>query len=74
MVWNMYLENKPGNPQIDLLQTLHLFVADYKLLLKWHSSKGFMAKAEQYNTLDDSQGGSQPGRSTINLACKKMVI
>jgi len=39
-------QKKPGNPQIDLLCTLHLFEADYNLLLKWHSSKGFMAKVE----------------------------
>jgi len=73
-VWNMYLEKKPGNPQIDLLRTLHLFEADYNLLLKWHSSKGFMAKAEHHNTLDDSQGGGRPGRCAIDLACKKMVL
>jgi len=53
---------------------LHLFEADYNLLLKWHSSKGFMAKAEQYNTLNDSQGGSRPGWSAIDLACKNMVL
>jgi len=69
-VWNMYLK-KTGNPQIDLLCTLHLFEADYNLLLKWHSSKGFMAKAEDHHTLHDSQGGRQPGRSAIDLACKK---
>jgi len=45
-VWNMYLEKKPSNLQIDALRTLHLFEADYNLLLKWHSSKGFMARAE----------------------------
>jgi len=73
-VWNMYLEKKPGNPRIDLLRTLHLFEADYNLLLKWHSSKGFMTKAEHNNTLQDNQGGGRPGRSAIDLACKKMVI
>jgi len=40
-IWNMYLEKKPGNPLIDSLCTLHLFKADYNLLLKWHSSLGF---------------------------------
>jgi len=55
-VWNMYLKKKPGNPQIDLLRMLYLFKADYNLLLKWHSSKGFMARAEHNKTLHDSQG------------------
>jgi len=73
-VWNMYLEKKLGNLRIDLLRTLHLFEANYNLLLKWHSSKGFMIKAEHNNTLQDNQGGGQPGRSAIDLTCKKMVI
>jgi len=33
-----------------------------------------MAKAEQHNTLNNSQGSSQPGWSAIDLACKKMVL
>ncbi len=53
---------------------LHLFEADYNLLLNWHSLKGFMTKAEQNKTLHDSQGGGRPGQSAINLACKKMVL
>jgi len=73
-VWNMYLEKKPGNLQIDLLHMVHLFEADYNLLLKWHSSKGFMAWAEHHNWLQDNQGGGCPGCSAINLACKKMVL
>jgi len=48
-VWNRYLEKKPGHPFIDALQMLHLFEADYNLLLKWHSSLGFMSKSEKNN-------------------------
>jgi len=73
-VWNMFLEKDPGNPRIDKLQTLHLFEADYNLLLKWHSSKGFLPKAENAGRIHDSQGGSRPGRSAIDLACKKISL
>jgi len=45
-VWNMYLEKKPGYPHLDYLRTLHLFEADYNLLLKWHSSLGYMPRSE----------------------------
>jgi len=55
-VWNMYLEKKPGYPHLDYLQTLHLFEADYNLLLKWHSSLGYMPKSERANRIHDSQG------------------
>jgi len=70
----MYLEKKPGHPSIDSLRTLHMFEADYNLLLKWHSSLGFMPKSEKHNRLLDSQGGGRAGRSAIDLACKKVVI
>jgi len=45
-VWKMFLEKEPGNPRIDKLRTLHLFEADYNLLLKWYSSMGFLPQAE----------------------------
>ncbi len=73
-VWNMYLEKKPGHPSIDSLHTLHLFEADYNLLLKWHLSLGFMPKSKKHDCILDSQGGGRAGRSAINLACKKVVI
>jgi len=72
-VWNMYLEKKPGNPMIDSLRTLHLFEADYNLLLKWHSSQGFMPKSETHHRILESQGGGRAGHSAIDLACKKVV-
>jgi len=69
----MYLEKKPGNPIIDSLHTLHLFEADYNLLLKWHSSLGFMPKSEIHHRILESQGGGRAGHSAIDLACKKVV-
>jgi len=74
VVWNMYLEKLPGHPAIDQLRTLHLFEADYNLLLKWFSSLGFLPKSEKAGRLHDSQGGGRPGRSAIDLACKKLVL
>jgi len=53
---------------------LHLFEADYNLLLKWHSSMGFLPRAKRADRIHDSQGGGQPGRSAIDLACKKIVL
>jgi len=70
----MYLEKEPGNPRIDKLQTLHLFEADYNLLLKWHSLMGFLPQAKQAGQIHDSQGGGRQGCSVINLACKKIVL
>jgi len=68
MVW-IWISKKPGNPQIDLNHMLHLFEADYNLLLKWHSSKKFTASTEHHNWLHDSQGTGWLGCSAIDLAC-----
>jgi len=73
-IWNIFLEKDPGNPHIDKLRTLHLFEADYNLLLKWHSSKGFLPKAENAGRIHDSQGGGRLGHSAIDLACKKISL
>jgi len=73
-VWNMYLEKKPSHPLIDSIRTLHLFEVDYNLLLKWHSSLGFMPKLEKHDCILDSQGGGRAGQSAIDLACKKVLV
>jgi len=74
MFWNLYLEKKPGHPSLDSLQTLHLFGADYNLLLKWHLPLGFTPKSEKNHHILDSQGGGRAGQNAIDLACKKVVI
>jgi len=74
VIWNMYLEKILGSQYINHIQTLHLFEADYNLLLKWHSSQGFLPKAEKNHHLHDSQGGGWPGHSTIDLACQTSII
>jgi len=56
-VWNLYLEKDPGRLHIEQLRTLHIVEADYNLLLKWHSSLGFMARVEQAESLLDNQSG-----------------
>jgi len=68
----MFLEKDPtGNPHmIDKLCTLHLFEADYNLPLKWHSSKGFLSKAENTRWIHDNQGGTWSGHSAIDLVCR----
>jgi len=73
IIWNLFLEKLPGTPYITKLQALHIVEADYNLLLKWNSSLGFMKHAEDNLQLTDSQGGGRKGRSTIDLAVKKVI-
>jgi len=50
-----------------------IFEADWQLLLKWHSSYGFLPKAEQNQTLTPHQGGGRKGRSAIDQALLQVV-
>jgi len=73
IIWTLLLEKDPGNPQIDCLHTIHLYKADYNLLLKWFSSKGFMICSETKHCITDHQGGGCPGCSAIDLAITKVL-
>jgi len=72
-IWTLLLEKEAGNPKIDRLRTIHLYEADYNLLLKWFSSQGFILHSEQAQRINDSQGGGCPGRSAIDLAITKVL-
>jgi len=72
-IWTLLLEKDPGNPQLNCLQTIHLYEADYNLLLKWFSSKGFILQSEKAHQITDNQGGGQAGQCAINLAITKVV-
>jgi len=72
-IWTLLLEKDAGNPTIDRLRTIHLYEADYNLLLKWFSSQGFILKSEKAHRITESQGGGRPGRSAIDLALTKVL-
>jgi len=72
-VWTLLLEKDQGNPQIDHLRTIHLYEANYNLLLKWFSSKGFILQSKTKHRINDNQGRGWPGRSTIDLAITKVL-
>jgi len=72
-IWTFLLEKEMGNPQIDQLRTIHLYEADYNLLLKWSSSQGFILTSKKANHISESQGGGQPGCSAIDLAITKVL-
>jgi len=73
MIWTLLLEKDAGDPKIDCLRTIHLYKADYNLLLKWFSSKGVIIHSEKAQHITDSQGGGQLGCSAIDLAITKVL-
>jgi len=50
-----------------------IFEADWQLLLKWHSSQGFLPKSEEARALTLAQGGNRKGRSTIDQATQQVI-
>jgi len=50
-----------------------IFKADWQLLLKWHSSYGFLPKMESNGTLVNAQGGGRKGRSFIDQATQHIL-
>jgi len=73
MVWTLFIEKELGNPDINRLQCIMIFEADWQLLLKWHSSYGFLPKSEQAQALTPAQGGSRKGRSAIDQATQQVI-
>jgi len=50
-----------------------IFEADWQLLLKWHSSYGFLPKSKLAHALTPAQGGSQKGCSAIDQATQQTI-
>ena len=61
-VVNIMLEKEPGNPKIHRLQVIHLYEADYNLLLALQARK-IVHNAEDNKLLNDSLYGARPGRT-----------
>jgi exonuclease III len=63
-VVNVMLEKDPGNPRIHRLRVIHIYEADYNLLLavKWREG---LHHAEDHRLLNAGLYGSRPGRSAL---------
>jgi len=61
-VVNVMIQKEPGNSKIHRLRVIHLYEADYNLILglKWRE---LMHAAEDEGLLNDGQYGSRPNRS-----------
>jgi len=64
----MFIEKDLGNPDLQWLRCIMIFEVDWQLFFKWHSSYGFLPKAETAQTLTQDQGGGHKGRSVIDQA------
>ena len=71
-VINIMLQKDPGNPRIHRLRIIHIYEADYNLLLavKWRKA---LYHAEDHCLLNDGLYGSRPGRSAHDPALMEVL-
>ena len=61
-VVNIMLEKEPGNPKIHRLRVIHLYEADYNLILSL-KARSLVHHAEDNYLLNDGLYGARPGRT-----------
>jgi hypothetical protein len=61
------IEKQPGCPRINKLRVIHLYKADYNLLLKIIWARRLLWHAHDMDRLNEGQAGSTPGRNSINV-------
>jgi hypothetical protein len=72
-VHNFFLEKIPGLPLIEKLRVIHIYEADWNLILKYFLSNQLTRKACQEQTVTPEQAGGRPGRSASDMATKTIL-
>jgi hypothetical protein len=65
------IEKQPGCPHINKLRVIHLYEADYNLLLKIIWAHRIVWHVHDHNKLNEGQAGSRPGRNSIDVVIQK---
>jgi hypothetical protein len=65
------IEKIAGCPRIDKLRVIHLYEADYNLVLKVLWARKLVWNAHNNLCLHDGQSGSRPGRRSIDVVIQK---
>lgn len=67
----MMLEKVPGNPKINKLRVIHLYEADYNLLLKILWARRLVWHSHTHNQLHEAQAGSRPHHRCSDVVLRK---
>jgi hypothetical protein len=65
------LEKESGHPKLHRLRVIHLLEADLNLLIRILLARRFVWHGEDHDAFGDSQAGSRPGRSAIDVVLQK---
>lgn len=72
-VHNFFLEKIPGQPLIDKLRVIHIFEADFNLILKHYISRLTLRQAVQQHIIAPEQAGGRPNRTAIDEAVRTTI-
>lgn len=67
----MMLEKNPGQPKIHRLRVIHLYEADYNLLLKILWARKLVRHSHHLDRLHNAQAGSRPDHRCIDVVLRK---
>jgi hypothetical protein len=65
---NFFIEKIPGNPRIEKLRVIHIYEADWNLLLKYFICYKVHGAACKAQTVQPEQTGGRPGKSSAHTA------
>jgi hypothetical protein len=65
------IEKIPGCPKINKLRVIHLYEADYNIILKILWARKLVWHAHDNDKLHEGQAGSRPGRNAIDVIIQK---
>jgi hypothetical protein len=63
-----FIEKIPGNPRIEKLRVIHIYEADWNLLLKYYICYNVHVAACKAQTVQPEQTGGIPGKSSAHTA------
>lgn len=69
----MMIEKIPGQPRIHKLRVIHIFEADFNLMLKLLWSRRLVWQAHKHNCLNEAQAGSRPDHRCIDVVVRKTM-
>jgi hypothetical protein len=72
-VHNFFLEKIPNKPLIDKLRVIHIYEADWNLILKYFIAHRLTHIACQSNTVSPKQAGGRRCRSASDMASKTII-
>jgi hypothetical protein len=72
-VHNLFLEKIPGTPLIEKLRVIHIYEADWNLILKFFFSYKLTHTACEQKTVSPEQAGSRLCHSASDMATKTVI-